>query len=123
MQVEPPLWGNRHPILFFLVALPLLTVAALIAKLFDLLFSKPVVRSSAEVAGVLEAFIDESGEPYDWDDFVCGGRIADPGLEAIRARCASLPEEFPPTISGHYCSDVGVEVIRGFAAHLRTRPY
>ena len=122
MQAEPPLWGNRHPILFFLVVLPLLAVVAFIGRLLELLFSKPAVRSSAEVAGTLEAFINDSGGSYDWDDFVCGGRIADPELEAVRARCASLPDDFPPIVHGHYCSDAGFEVMRGLAAQLRARP-
>ena len=119
MQSDRRLWGNRHPILFFSVVLPLLTIAALIVKPFVLLFSKPVVRSSSEVASILEAFLNDTGGPYDWDDFVCGGSIANPELEAIRARCASLPDEFPPTSSGHYCSEAGFEVMRGLTARLR----
>ena len=119
MQTDQRLWGNRHPILFFLVVLPLLTIVALIAKPFVLLLSKPVMRSASEVASILEAFLNDTGGPYDWDDFVCGGKIANPDLEAIRARCASLPEEFPPAISGHYCGEAGFEVMRGLATRLR----
>ena len=119
MQTDKQLWGNRHPILFFLVVLPLLTVVALIAKPFQLLFSKPVVRSRSEVASIIEAFLNDSGGSYDWDDFVCGGTIANLDLEAIRARCALLPDEFPPESNGHYCSEAGFEVMRGLAASLR----
>jgi hypothetical protein len=119
MQTDRRLWGNRHPILFSLVVLPLLTIVALIAKPFVLLFSKPVVRSPSEVASIIESFLNDTGGPYDWDDFVCGGNVANPELEAIRARCASLPDEFPPTSSGHYCSEAGFEVMRGLAARLR----
>ena len=115
MQTDQRLWGNRHPVLFFLLVLPFLTVVALIAKLF----SRPVVRSASEVASIIEAFLNDTGGSYDWDDFVCGGRIADSDLEAIRARCASIPDEFPPVHSGHYCSEAGVEAMRGLAARLR----
>ena len=119
MQTDQRLWGNRHPILFFFVVLPLLTIAVLIARPFVLLFSKPVVRSASEVASIIEAFLNDIGEPYDWDDFICGGSIADPDLEAIRARCALLPNEFPPASSAQYCSEAGFEVMRGLAARLR----
>ncbi|MFT3898044.1 MAG: hypothetical protein QM719_10195 [Thermomonas sp.] len=120
METDRQLWGNRHPILFSLVVLPLLTIVALIAKPFALLFSKPIVRSPSEVASIIEAFLSGTGGPYDWDDFVCGGSIANPELEAIRARCASLPDEFPPTSYSHYCSEAGFEVMRDLAARIRS---
>jgi hypothetical protein len=63
MQTDRRLWGNRHPILFSLVVLPLLTIVALIAKPFVLLFSKPVVRSPSEVASIIESFLNDTGGP------------------------------------------------------------
>ena len=119
MQADQRLWGNRHPILFSFVVLPVLTIVALVAKPFVRLFSKPVVRSPTEVASIIEAFLNGTGGPYDWDDFLSRGSIANPELEAIRARCASLPDEFPPTERGHYCSEAGFEVMRGLATRLR----
>ena len=83
------------------------------------LSSKPVVRTRAEIADTIQSFVDGTGGPWDWDDFICGGSIEDPTLEAIRDRCASLSQEFPPLQPGHYCSDAGVEVMRGFIRRLR----
>lgn len=114
MQGKLP-FGNRHPILM-LAMLPFFVAAALVAKLFE----KPVVRTRSEVADMIQAFIDGSSNDYAWDDFVCGGRIADPALEAIRARCAVLDEEFPATQPGHYCSESGVQVMRGYVQELRS---
>lgn len=49
-----------------------------------------------EIAKILEDFLQGSGGPWDWDDFTQGmAPLRDPGLEAIRARCAGLGVEFP----------------------------
>lgn len=69
--------------------------------------------SRNEVRGILERFINDSGGPYEWDDFT-SVPISDPFLEKIRQRCASLDIEFPPNKPGHFCNDEGTEVIRSF---------
>jgi hypothetical protein len=71
----------------------------------------------AEVAVALEAFLNGAGHARAWDDFL-GEPIDDPALEAIRVRCARLPEEFPPTEKGQYCSAAGVDVVRGYLNQL-----
>ena len=109
-------FGERHPILS-LVLLPFFFVGAAVAGLV----AKPVRRTRAEVASTIRAFVDGTGGPYDWDDFICGGRIEDPTLENIRARCAALPQEFPPLQSAEYCSREGVELMRSFVAQLASR--
>jgi len=76
-----PLW--QRVIAFAL--LPVIIPAAAVAELF----SKPVRRTPDEVANYLDDFIDGSSGPYDWDDFI-SLKIADPALEGIRARAASL---------------------------------
>ena len=113
MQDRDLPFGHRHPILTVLL-LPFLALGAFVAGLL----SRPVERTRADVAGAIKAFVDETGGPYDWDDFICGGRIKDPKIESIRARCASLPEEFPPLKRGRYCSEAGMEVMRGFIREL-----
>lgn len=119
-------WGNRHPVLFLLIGVPILALLALLAlviKPFESLFpANPAVRSPSEVAGIIESFMDGSCGDRDWDDFICGGPIENAELEAIRLRCGSLPEEFPPTDAGNYCAAEGLEVLRGFAALLRAMP-
>src|SRR3989304_8748372 len=74
-------------------------------------------RSPLEVAAILQAFLTGTGAPWDWDDFVSIG-ITDADLDAIRARCAGLPEEFPARDCHEYCSAAGLDVIRGFIAEL-----
>lgn len=117
MQERQLPFGNRHPIiaLLLLPLVPVLMLAAAVASVF----SKPVVRTRSEVADTITAFINGTGGPYGWDDFVCGGRIEDPVLEAIRARCAALPDEFPPVRAGTYCNDAGFDVMHGFVRQLR----
>lgn len=73
-----------------------------------------------EVAKILEDFLQGSGGPWDWDDFTQGmAPLRDPGLEAIRARCAGLGVEFPPASSGRYCSEEGLRVLRSYISELR----
>ena len=71
-----------------------------------------------EVADCIESFLNATGGPWDWDDFI-HATIDDPDLTAIQTRCAKLPEEFPPTEPNHYCSAEGFEVLREFVQDLR----
>ena len=43
----------------------------------------------AEVADIIEQFVDGTGGRWDWDDFT-STKIADPELDAIRVRCIEL---------------------------------
>jgi len=70
------------------VALPFLAIA----KLLVLPFEKPAHRSPDEVAKYLRDFRDGTGDGRDWDAFTSVS-IADPELEEIRRRAASL--DFP----------------------------
>ena len=77
-----------------LLALPVLLPVAFVAGLLQ----RPVRRTRAEVADLLEREADGRGRDAEWDDFTCI-RIADPELEAIRAtivraeQAASLTSE------------------------------
>jgi len=113
MQDRSLPFGNRHPFLAVLL-IPFIVLAACVARIFD----RPVVRTRKEVADTIENFLSGNGDPYDWDDFICGGKIKDPDLELIRVRCATLPIEFPPLQAGHYCSDTGFDVLRGFIQQI-----
>jgi hypothetical protein len=74
-------------------------------------------RSQAEAAAILRAFLAGAGSAYDWDDFI-SIRISDPHLDAVRERCAGLPEEFPTESAQEYCSEAGLDVIREYVAEL-----
>ncbi|HET6431267.1 hypothetical protein [Dyella sp.] len=116
MKVRQQPFGEHHPILSFLL-LPFLVVGAAVAGLV----AKPRRRAPGDVASTIRAFVEGTGSHREWDDFICGGRIADPALEKIRARCAALPREFPPQQSGEYCGSEGVELMRSFVAQLAAR--
>jgi len=106
--------------LFILIAgvaiLVLVVAIAVIARRFN----KPIVLTREEVAHQIETFLAGGGGPYDWDDFI-SIPIADSDLEAIRARCAGLPEEFPPIQETEYCGEGGRVVLRNYVNQLRGR--
>lgn len=52
-------------------------------------FERPIKRSPEEVARSLQDFLNGTGGPWDWDDFI-SIPIADPRLEDLRCRAASL---------------------------------
>jgi hypothetical protein len=72
-----------------------------------------------EVAKILENFLKGSGTPWEWDDFTQGMSLKDPGLEAIRRRCAGLGTEFPPRTPNEYCGEEGLKVLQSYIAELR----
>jgi hypothetical protein len=100
----------------------LFALATLIPLVPFLLFlrRKKSSATATDVADTLKAFLDGRLGGVDWNDFV-RTPMADPALEVIRARCASLPEEFPPTERGQWCGEGGLEVVRGYLAHLTPR--
>ena len=73
--------------------------------------------TKAHVYQILISFLDGTGDDYDFDDFICV-RVADPFLETIRRRCASLPDDYPPEHANQYCSDSGLQVIRELTVEL-----
>jgi hypothetical protein len=79
-----------------------------------------IQRTSAEVVQIIENFLDGRGSAWDWDDFT-SLQIADPHLDAIRAKCAETSVTHPPTQKGHWCNQAGLDVMRELAAKLRTQ--
>jgi len=61
----------------------------LIVKLVMMPFEMPFNRTAEEVVGYLKGFLEETGGPWDWDDFT-SIPIADPRLEDIRQRVVAL---------------------------------
>lgn len=72
--------------------------------------------TKAEVADIIEQFLDRTGRRWDWDDFT-SCRIADPELDAIRRRCGALYDE--PNYPGQYCGPEGFAEMRRMIEHLR----
>lgn len=80
---------------------------------------KPIKLTRQEVARILEEFIDGTGGPHDWDDFM-SFPIEDDNLERIRLRCSGLDSKFPPDQKGRFCNEVGLAVIQTYVAELRS---
>ena len=74
-----------------------------------------------EVAQILEDFLEGTGGPWAWDDFLSVTAVADERLEQIQRHCNLLSEEFPPEKPGEYCSAQGREIIRRYIEELRRR--
>jgi hypothetical protein len=75
--------------------------------------------SPTDVRSRIEAFLDGTSGPRDWDAFLsCLPK--DPNLKRIALHCARLPEEFPPETPGHYCGAGGLRVLRQYVEELRT---
>jgi hypothetical protein len=76
-----------------------------------------VRRTKQEVADIVEDFVEGTGGPWDWDDFMSFA-IEDPALDEIRERWAQLPDIYPAERG--YCSAEGVEVMRSIVKQLRS---
>jgi hypothetical protein len=74
---------------------------------------------NADVAQILEDFLEGRGSRWAWDDFTQGSPLEDERLEQVRRRCAHLSQEFPPHNSREYCNEQGRDVIRGYITELR----
>jgi hypothetical protein len=73
-----------------------------------------------DVINFIKSFLDETGGEWDWDDFI-SIPIKDKELDKIRDRCASLPEEFPPTAKGQYCNEEGLRVLQEYVEILEDK--
>ena len=108
---------SPHILLTVAIALVAITV---VAAFLSGHAAKPISRTRQEVAQVIENFLSLRGGSYEWDDFTTFS-IADPQLEAIRRRCARLPEEFPSELGSEYCSEAGRAVLQAYVDQLRGR--
>jgi hypothetical protein len=70
-----------------------------------------------KIEKTIRSFLDGTAGQWDWDDFI-SVPLRDRRLEAVRRRCVSLPELFPPHLPGHYCSDEGSEELCRIADEL-----
>jgi hypothetical protein len=63
------------------------------------------VLGRLEVAQILENFLQGAGGPWDWDDFISVGNVADDRLKQIQRHVNLLSDEFPPEKPGEYCNE------------------
>ncbi len=74
--------------------------------------------SKAEVAAVIEGFLDHTQGPWDWDDFLTS-TLADPDIDRVRIICFDVHDLYPPGEEGGYCSEEGIKVLRNLVKELR----
>jgi hypothetical protein len=72
--------------------------------------------TKAEVADIIERFLEGNGGQWDWDDFL-SIPIADPELDEVRQRCAATHDEAYRT---QWCGPAGFAELRRIAADLRS---
>jgi hypothetical protein len=72
--------------------------------------------TKAEVADIIERFLDGGGGAWDWDDFL-SIRIADPELDGVRQRCIATRDE---TYRNQWCGPAGFAELRRIVAQLRS---
>ena len=77
--------------------------------------------TAQEVAETLEAFIEDRGGQWDWDNYMSATFFADPFLREIQTRMIHLSEEFPTEKGGGFCNSDGICVIRIYIKVLRER--
>ena len=75
--------------------------------------------SKLDVAEILEDFLDGTGGPWDWDDFISVAEVADERLRQIQQHVNRISSDFPPEKPSEYCSDRGREIIRSYIDELR----
>ena len=71
------------------------------------------------IADLIERFLDGRVGPWEWDDFLAGDS-SDPVVEAVRARCATLPEDYPRTSPTSFCASEGLAILRELTRGLRS---
>ena len=108
---------------------PLLIILIVIAALFVIACSVAYIQhwlhpdgyeaSPQEIRAQLQKIVD-GNDRYALDDLI-SVPLKDRRLEAIRKRCADLPEEFPPESKEQFCGPKGLDVIRGFIRELENQ--
>jgi hypothetical protein len=71
----------------------------------------------AYVIRAIHDFLDESGGPWDWDDFI-SIPTGYPELDAVQGFCAGLSSEYPPEERAGWCNPEGTLALRRKLAEL-----
>ena len=70
-----------------------------------------------EIRSTLQHIADGTDGVYELDDCFSVA-FDDPKLESIRQHLWRLPDEFPPETKGRFCSQAGMDIIRGWIQDL-----
>jgi hypothetical protein len=72
--------------------------------------------TKAEVADIIERFLNGGGGGWDWDDFL-SIPIADPELDEVRQRCDATRDD---GYRNQWCGSAGIAELRRIVAELRS---
>ncbi|OGV61499.1 MAG: hypothetical protein A2283_12755 [Lentisphaerae bacterium RIFOXYA12_FULL_48_11] len=74
--------------------------------------------SPDKIAQAIEAFVNGTCGPYDWDDFMtCPSD--NPELEAIRKECEQVETQFPARGPNEWCNPEGGQTLLKIAQRIR----
>ena len=71
--------------------------------------------TKADVADIIERFLDGRGHKWDWDDFL-SIPVADPQLDDVRRRCNETRDD---AYRNQWCGPAGFAELRRVVAELR----
>lgn len=71
-----------------------------------------MTQAMQEAAAVIRSFLDGTGGPWDWDDFLSPTAV-DEEVRAIQDECLQLRYDYPPVKPGTYCSEAGMLALQG----------
>ena len=74
--------------------------------------------TNEDVANIIEAFLNGTGEKWEWDDFI-SIRQKDIYLENIRNICDTISLKYPSDKAGHYANDEGFKILKEIIKELR----
>ena len=74
-----------------------------------------------EVSGIIQEFLDGTGNRWAWDDFISKRRFKDEYLDEIRLQCDLMSMRHPSAKLGQYCNDDGLFLLQDMADDLRNR--
>jgi hypothetical protein len=88
-------------------------------KFFGRLFSrKPVPKTEAGIAALIEGFTNGTGERWDWDYFI-STHFEDERIDRAQKECFKVEEQFPRTGKIGWCNEKGLDRLRAIASELR----
>lgn len=70
-----------------------------------------------EVADLLERFLDDQGDDWEFDDFISCSQL--PEIEPYSCEIAVLPDIYPPPGGRGYCGVLGLQRIKEIVIELR----
>lgn len=88
-------------------------------KFFEHIFTrKPATKTESEIATLIERFVDDTGERWDWDYFI-STHFENEKINWAQNECFKVQQEFPRTGRVGWCGKEGLDRLRAIASELR----